>query len=34
VIVGLSLNDEQAKAQFGDIDIKLPYLRYAKAPKK
>jgi thioredoxin-dependent peroxiredoxin len=34
VIVGLALNDEQAKARFGEIDIKLPYLRYAKAPKK
>ena len=34
VIVGLALNDEQAKAQFGEIDVKLPYLRYAKAPKK
>ncbi|HHX34557.1 MAG TPA: peroxiredoxin [Gammaproteobacteria bacterium] len=34
VIVGLSLNDEQAKKEFGDIDIKLPYLRFAKAPAK
>lgn len=34
VIVGLALNDEQAKAQFGEIDIKLPYLRFAKAPAK
>jgi len=34
VIVGLALNDEQAKAKFGEIDIKLPYLRFAKAPKK
>ena len=34
VIVGLSLNDEQAKTQFGDIDIKLPYLRFTKAPAK
>lgn len=33
VIVGLSLNDEQAKEQFGDIDVKLPYLRFAKSPK-
>lgn len=33
VIVALSLNNEQAKEKFGDIDIKLPYLRYAKAPK-
>lgn len=34
VIVGLSLNDEQAKQKFGELDIKLPYLRFAKAPKK
>ena len=34
VIVGLSLNDEQAKKEFGDIDIKLPYLRFTKAPAK
>lgn len=33
VIVGLGLNDEQAKAKFGDLDIKLPYLRFTKAPK-
>lgn len=30
VIVGLSLTDEQAKDQFGNINIKLPYLRFAK----
>ena len=34
VIVGLALNDEQATANYGQLDIKLPYLRYAKAPKK
>jgi alkyl hydroperoxide reductase subunit AhpC len=34
VIVGMALNDEQAKEKFGEIDIKLPYLRFAKAPKK
>lgn len=34
VIVALSLNDAQAKERFGDLDIKLPYLRFAKAPKK
>ncbi len=34
VIVGLGLNDEQARSRFGEIDIKLPYLRFAKAPKK
>ncbi len=33
VIVGLSLNDDDAKAKFGDLDVKLPYLRFAKAPK-
>lgn len=27
VIVGLSLDDDAAKAKFGDIDVKLPYLR-------
>ncbi|MBC2768747.1 peroxiredoxin [Pusillimonas minor] len=34
VIVALSLNDEQAKEKFGNLDIKLPYLRFAKAPQK
>ncbi len=34
VIVGLALNDEQAKDKFGELTIKLPYLRFAKAPKK
>lgn len=33
VIVALSLNDEQAKAKFGELDIKLPYLRFTKAPE-
>jgi len=33
VIVGLGLDDAAAKEKFGDIDIKLPYLRFAKAPK-
>jgi alkyl hydroperoxide reductase subunit AhpC len=33
VIVGLGLDDEQAKNKFGNIDIKLPYLRFTKAPK-
>lgn len=33
VIVALSLNDEQARAKFGAIDVKLPYLRFAKAGK-
>lgn len=31
VIVGLSLNDEQAKERFGSIEVKLPYLRLTKA---
>ena len=34
VIVALSLTDEQAREKFGALDIKLPYLRYTKAPKK
>ncbi|MHB1246162.1 MAG: peroxiredoxin [Sulfuriferula sp.] len=34
VIVGLGLNDEQAKEKFGELNIKLPYLRFAKTPKK
>jgi len=34
VIVALSLNDDQARQKFGDLDIKLPYLRFAKAPKR
>ena len=33
VIVALSLDDAAAKAKFGELDIKLPYLRYVKAPK-
>ena len=33
VIVALALNNDQAKERFGDLDIKLPYLRFAKAPK-
>jgi alkyl hydroperoxide reductase subunit AhpC len=34
VIVALSLNDEQAREKFGDIDIRLPYLRFTKAPQR
>jgi len=34
VIVGLGLNDAQAKEKFGQLDIKLPYLRLTKAPEK
>ncbi len=32
VIVALALNNEQAKERFGELDIKLPYLRFAKSP--
>jgi alkyl hydroperoxide reductase subunit AhpC len=30
MIVALSLTDVQAKERFGELDIKLPYLRFAK----
>ena len=33
VIVALALTDEQATERFGPLDIKLPYLRFAKAPQ-
>lgn len=33
VIVALSLNDDQAREKYGDLDIQLPYLRKARAPK-
>jgi thioredoxin-dependent peroxiredoxin len=33
VIVGLGLDDEAARAKFGELDIKLPYLRFTKAPR-
>jgi len=33
VVVALSLDNDQARAKYGEIDIKLPYLRMAKAPK-
>ncbi len=33
VIVALALNNDQAKERFGELDIKLPYLRFAKAPQ-
>jgi thioredoxin-dependent peroxiredoxin len=33
VIVGLSLDDAQAKEKFGEIDVVLPYLRKTKMPK-
>jgi alkyl hydroperoxide reductase subunit AhpC len=34
VIVALSLNDDQARERFGKVDIRLPYLRYTKAPAR
>ena len=34
VIVALSLDDAAAEAKFGPLDKKLPYLRFAKAPKR
>ncbi len=33
VVVSPSLDDAQAEAKFGKLDIKFPYLRFAKAPK-
>ncbi|MES2947819.1 MAG: peroxiredoxin [Pseudomonadota bacterium] len=33
VVVALALNDDQAREKYGSLDIKLPYLRMAKAPK-
>lgn len=33
VIVALALNNDQARERFGELDIKLPYLRFAKAPQ-
>jgi thioredoxin-dependent peroxiredoxin len=32
VIVALALNNEQATERFGELDIRLPYLRFAKSP--
>tara|TARA_R110000782_G_scaffold122133_1_gene213392 strand:+ start:255 stop:908 length:654 start_codon:yes stop_codon:yes gene_type:complete len=32
VIVALSVSTEDATAKFGDVDVKLPYLRTVKAP--
>ncbi|WP_283178536.1 peroxiredoxin [Gemmobacter sp. 24YEA27] len=32
VIVALSLNNDQAAEKYGELDIKLPYLRFAKQP--
>ena len=33
VIAALSLTTEQAKEKFGEVDVKLPYLRFVKDPK-
>jgi alkyl hydroperoxide reductase subunit AhpC len=33
VIVGMALDDAAAEAKFGKLDKRLPYLRFAKAPK-
>lgn len=33
VIVGLALDNAAAEAKYGALDIKLPYLRFAKNPK-
>ena len=32
VIVALTVPTDEAKEKFGDLDIKLPYLRFAKSP--
>ena len=32
VIVALALDNEQAKERFGELDMRLPYLRFAKRP--
>ncbi|PJE27759.1 1-Cys peroxiredoxin [Pseudooceanicola antarcticus] len=32
VIVATSLNNEQAAEKYGELDIKLPYLRFVKSP--
>jgi alkyl hydroperoxide reductase subunit AhpC len=33
MIVALALNDSQAAEKFGELDIRLPYLRFVKDPK-
>jgi thioredoxin-dependent peroxiredoxin len=32
VIVALSLSDDEAKQKFGEIDVRLPYLRTTRQP--
>ena len=34
VIVALSLDDATAEAKYGQLDKKLPYLRFARDPKR
>lgn len=34
VIVGMSLDNAAATAKYGELDVKLPYLRFIKAPAK
>lgn len=34
VIVGLSLDDKAAKEKFGQVDVRLPYLRFTKQPSR
>ncbi len=34
VIVALTVSTEDARARYGELDIKLPYLRFAKAPAR
>ncbi|MDP1668932.1 peroxiredoxin [Phaeovulum sp.] len=33
VIVGLAVSTEDARARFGKVDVRLPYLRFTEAPK-
>ncbi len=33
VILALSFSTEDGKAKFGDVDVKLPYLRFVKKPE-
>ncbi|QYK42438.1 MAG: peroxiredoxin [Paracoccaceae bacterium] len=33
VIVALSVSTEDARARFGELDVRLPYLRFVRAPK-
>lgn len=33
IVVSPSLDDEAARARFGELDVRLPYLRFARAPE-